>query len=167
MTDEKFYGKYRGTVTNNIDTDNLGRMQVNVPAVHGGGQLAWAMPSVPYAGMQNCFYAIPPIKANVWVEFEGGDKNHPIWSGCFWGKGEVPSTATSTQPVIPHFALQTTGQTTFLLSDNPTDGITLKLISGASIAINATGIKIDNGMGASIELVGPSVKINGTAFVVT
>jgi hypothetical protein len=163
----QFFGKYRGTVSNNIDPDQSGRMQVSVPAVFGEGTLSWAMPSVPYAGMQNCFYAIPPINANVWVEFEGGNPDFPIWSGCFWGKGEVPSTATSTPTSIPHFALQTTGQTTFLLSDNPTEGITLKLLSGASIVINATGIKIDNGMGASIELVGPSVKINGTAFVVT
>lgn len=164
---EFFFGKYRGTVTQNVDPNNLGRMQVSVPAVLGDGKLAWAMPSVPYAGMQNCFYAIPPINANVWVEFEAGNKDHAIWSGCFWGEGEVPTTATSTLPTIPHFALQTTGQTTFLLSDNPIDGITLKLVSGASIVINQTGIKIDNGMGASIELMGPSVKINGTAFVVT
>ena len=163
----QFFGKYRGTVSNNIDPDQSGRMQVSVPAVLGDGTLSWAMPSVPYAGMQNCFYAIPPINANVWVEFEGGNPDFPIWSGCFWGKGEVPSTATSSPTTIPHIAMQTTGSTTFLLSDNPTEGITLKLISGASIVINATGIKIDNGMGASIELVGPSVKINGTAFVVT
>jgi hypothetical protein len=167
MTEAKFYGKYRGTVTNNIDPDNIGKIQVNVPALHGQGQLNWAWPSVPYAGMQNCFYAIPPMNANVWVEFEEGNLQHPIWSGCFWGTAEVPSTATSTPTTIPHIAMQTTGQTTFLLSDNPTEGITLKLVSGASIVINATGIKIDNGMGASIELVGPSVKINGTAFVVT
>ena len=163
----QFFGKYRGTVSNNIDPDNLGRMQVSVPAVLGDGTLAWAMPSVPYAGMQNCFYAIPPVNANVWVEFEGGNPDFPIWSGCFWGTGEVPSTATSTLPTIPHFVLQTTGSTTFVLSDSPTDGITLKLISGASITVNQIGIKIDNGKGASIELVGPSVKINGTAFVVT
>jgi hypothetical protein len=164
---EFFFGKYRGTVTNNIDPDNLGRMQVSVPAVLGEGRLAWAMPNVPYAGMQNCFYAIPPINTNVWVEFEAGDKDHAIWSGCFWGTGEVPSSATGTPAVIPHIAMQTTGSTTFLLSDNPTEGITLKLISGASIVVNQIGIKIDNGMGASIELVGPQVKINGTAFVVT
>ncbi|MEP6570463.1 MAG: phage baseplate assembly protein V [Acidobacteriota bacterium] len=165
----QFFGKYRGSVTNNIDPDNSGRMQVSVPAVFGEGKLSWALPSVPYAGMQNGFYAIPPVAANVWVEFEGGNPDFPIWSGCFWGKGEVPSIATDTLPTIPHIAMQTTGQTTFLLSDlpGPTGGIVLKVSTGAKIEINTLGITISNGTGATIELVGPSVKINGTAFVVT
>ena len=70
----------------------LGRVQVSVPAVLGDGRLSWAMPCVPYAGSQVGFFAIPPVGANVWVEFEGGDPDYPIWSGCFWGTGEVPAT---------------------------------------------------------------------------
>lgn len=165
----RFYGKYRGSVTSNIDPDQSGRIQVSVPAVLGDGRLSWAMPSVPYAGMQNGFYAIPPMNANVWVEFEGGNPDFPIWTGCFWGQGEVPSSATDTPTTIPHIAMQTTAQTIFLLSDlpGPTGGIILKTPSGAKIEINTLGITISNGTGATIELQGPSVKINGTAFVVT
>src|SRR6266496_2141635 len=105
----QFFGKYRGKVTNNIDPEQSGRMQVSVPAVLGEGRLSWAMPNSPYAGMQNGFYAIPPIQSNVWFEFEGGDPNFPIWSGCFWGTGEVPALALATPSTIPHFLLQTTG----------------------------------------------------------
>lgn len=152
---------------NNVDPQQQGRIQVSVPSIFGDIPLNWAMPCSPYAGMQNAFFAIPPLQANVWVEFEGGDSGKPIWSGCFWGTGEVPTSALATPTTIPHIAMQTTGSTTFLLSDNPVEGITLKLISGAQIVINQTGIKIDNGVGASIELQGPEVKINGTALVVT
>ena len=35
-------------------------------------------------------FTVPPEGSNVWVEFEGGDANYPIWSGCFWGQGELP-----------------------------------------------------------------------------
>ena len=44
------------------------------------------MPCVPYAGSGVGFFAVPPVGANVWVEFEGGDPDYPIWSGCFWGR---------------------------------------------------------------------------------
>ena len=39
--------------------------------------------------------------------------------------------------------------------------------TGATIIVNDTGIYIQNGKGASINLVGPSVAINGVALVVT
>lgn len=160
----RYYGKYRGKVTNNLDPEMLGRIQVSVPAVFGEFPLNWAMPSVPYAGMQNAFYAIPPIQANVWVEFEGGDPEKPIWSGCFWGTGEVPSGATSTPAAVPHLYFQTTGQTSLLISDapGPAGGIVLKTLTGAKIEINDVGITIDNGKGAKIELTATAVTITGT-----
>ena len=165
----QYYGKYRGKVMNNNDPEQRGRIQVSVPGVFGDFPLNWAMPSVPYAGMQSGFYAIPPPQANVWVEFEGGDQDKPIWSGCFWGTGEAPSMGIGTPAAVPHIAMQTTGLTVLLLSDQPgpTGGIMLKTTTGAMITINDTGIIISNGKGATIQLTGPSVSINGAAFVVT
>lgn len=84
---KRYYGKYRGKVENNIDPMQLGRIQVSAPAVLGDGTLSWAMPCTPYAGSGVGFFAIPPVGANVWVEFEGGDPDYPIWAGCFWGTG--------------------------------------------------------------------------------
>lgn len=89
-------GKFRGKVVNNVDPLMLGRLLVHVPAVSELPLPNWAMPCVPYAGDDVGFFALPPIKANVWVEFEGGDPNMPVWSGCFWGEGEVP-----TKPAVP------------------------------------------------------------------
>jgi uncharacterized protein involved in type VI secretion and phage assembly len=164
----QFFGKYRGSVKNITDPENRGRIQVNVPALHGEGQLNWALPSVPYAGNQKGFYAIPPVDANVWVEFEGGNLEFPIWSGCFWAESEVPGSAKDTEATTQHIAMQTTG-TTLLLSDKSGSdgGLILKLSSGAKIEINSNGITISNGSGATIELTSSSVKINGTAFVVS
>lgn len=165
----QYFGKYRGKVTSNLDPNNLGRIQVSVPAVFGDVDVNWAMPCVPYGGMQNGFYAIPPVDANVWIEFEGGDPDRPIWTGCFWGLGEVPTQALSTPATIDHVLLQTSGPTLLLLSDmpGPTGGITLSTAAGAKITINDIGITIDNGKGAKIELTGPTVSINGSAFAVT
>jgi len=86
-----YFGKYRGTVENPIDLEGLGRVQVSVPDVLGDGTMAWAMPCVPYGGDGVGFFAIPPKGANVWVEFERGDPDYPIWSGCFWDRGQPPT----------------------------------------------------------------------------
>ncbi|HXQ70453.1 MAG TPA: phage baseplate assembly protein V [Pyrinomonadaceae bacterium] len=165
----QYFGKYRGKVMNNVDPQQQGRIQVSVPAIFGNVPLNWAMPCSPYAGMQNAFFAIPPLQANVWVEFEGGDSGKPIWSGCFWGTGEVPALALATPTTVPHFLLQTTAQTTLLLSDapGPTGGIMLKTSSGAAILINDAGITITNGKGATILMTNKQVLINETALVIT
>ena len=84
-----FYGKYRGTVENPADLQGIGRIQVSVPGVLGDGTLAWAMPCLPGAGPGVGLYAIPPKGAKVWVEFEGGNPDYPIWSGGFWDLGDL------------------------------------------------------------------------------
>ena len=65
------FGKFRGQVVNNIDPMQMGRVQVQVPAVLGDGQLSWAMPCAPFSGKDAGFFAVPPVDASVWVEFEG------------------------------------------------------------------------------------------------
>ena len=88
-----FYGKYRGKVAKNDDPLKLGRVMVVVPAI-ADTILNWAMPCTPYAGPKVGFYMIPPVGANVWVEFEGGDPNYPIWTGSYWGDNDLPPLAT-------------------------------------------------------------------------
>ncbi|MCG8327018.1 MAG: phage baseplate assembly protein V [Chitinophagales bacterium] len=87
----KYYGKYRGTVVNNTDTTQKGRIQVNVPAVLGD-LMVWAMPCLPFAGMNVGMFAVPEVGSGVWVEFEGGDPSYPIYTGGWWGDGDVPMT---------------------------------------------------------------------------
>ena len=96
---EKFYGKYRGLVMNNIDPMQMGRLMVQVPDVTGLMPSTWAMPCVPVAGVQNGMFALPMVGSGVWVEYEQGDPDHPIWVGCFWGSAaEVPALARLTPP---------------------------------------------------------------------
>jgi hypothetical protein len=158
----QFWGKYRGKVENNIDPMQLGRLQVSVPSVLGDGRLSWAMPCVPYAGSGVGFFMIPPTNANVWVEFEGGNLDHPIWSGCFWGTGEVPAT-----PAVPQQKVIKTDGITLTLSDLPgTGGVTIELTAGQTIKLSAMGIEIDNGQGGKIALTGPQVSVNDGALEV-
>jgi len=165
-----FYGKYRGTVINNVDPMQMGRLMVQVPDVSNVLPSTWAMPCAPFAGSQSGSVAVPPAGASVWVEFEQGDSDYPIWTGCFWGSSaEVPPLALAAPPGVQAIVIQSVGQSTLMISDvpGPTGGILLKSSSGASIAINDTGITIDNGQGATITLTGPSVTVNDGALVVT
>jgi uncharacterized protein involved in type VI secretion and phage assembly len=167
--DEKFYGKYRGLVLNNIDPMQQARLMVQVPDVLGLGTTTWAMPCVPIAGPQMGVFVIPIIGSKVWVEFEGGNPDYPIWTGGFWGSAaEVPALALAGLPVSPNIVLQTMGQNTMMISDlpGPTGGIMLKSLTGASIIVNDTGIYIQNGKGASIIMTGPMVNINTGALTI-
>jgi hypothetical protein len=163
----KYYGKYRATVFNNIDPEQRGRIQAIVPDVSGLVPTSWAMPCVPIAGKQSGVYVVPQIGSGVWIEFEQGDPDYPIWTGCFWGIAtEVPTLALAGNPVSPSIVLQTGLQNSIVISDlpGPTGGIMLKSPTGASIIVNDTGIYIQNGKGASLTLIGPAVNINNGAI---
>ena len=98
---DRFYGKYRGSVVDNADPLQIGRLKATVHGVLGDDvPTGWALPCVPYTGAGVGLFAIPPVGAGVWIEFEAGDTSRPIWTGGFWGTGQVPTDeqATPTQP---------------------------------------------------------------------
>jgi len=91
----RYFGKYRGVVTDNNDPTKRGRIEVEVPAVLSDLK-SWAMPCVPYAGEGVGSYTIPEVGMGVWVEFEAGDPSYPIWTGYFWADGELPKDHNDT-----------------------------------------------------------------------
>ena len=91
----RFFGKFRGRVTNNQDPQNVGRIKAQVPDVLREVETGWALPAAPYAGNGVGVYTIPAVDASVWIEFEAGDVSRPIWTGCFWGSGQLPKDETS------------------------------------------------------------------------
>ena len=165
----KFYGKYRGTVVNNIDPMMIGRIQAIVPDVSNIMLTSWCMPCFPVAGIQTGMYAPPLIGSGVWIEFEKGDPDYPIWAGCFYGSAaEVPALALTVPPVLTGITFQTPLQNGLSINDvpGPLGGIVLKSATGATLIVNDTGIYIQNGKGASIIMVGPTVTVNNGALSV-
>lgn len=171
---KKYFGKYRGTVLNNVDPEQRGRLMLNIPDVLGPIPSTWAEPCVPLAGPTGPpmgVYLVPPIGTAVWVEFEHGDPDFPIWVGCRWGaQSDIPTLARAGLPVSPNIVMQTLGQHTLMLSDMPptpaTGGIVLKSATNAMIVVNDSGIYISNGKGATIMMVGNTVTINNGALVI-
>jgi hypothetical protein len=169
MSDKRYFGKYRGMVINNIDPMFMGRIMAMVPDVLGVIPSSWAMPCFPVAGIQNGMFTVPIIGSAVWIEFEQGDPDYPIWTGCFYGSpAEVPAAALLVPPGVPGITLQTPLQNSLTISDlpGPTGGILLKTTTGALISISETGIIISNGQGAIITMLGPTTDINATALTI-
>ena len=157
-----FYGKYRGVVSDNSDPLMLGRIRAKVEDVLGDHESGWAMPSVPYAGKNVGLFLIPPTNTSVWIEFEHGNPDYPVWSGCFWAQGELPAT-----PAVADMKVLKTDTCTITLNDLPgAGGITIETSAGIKIAISASGIEITDGAGGSIKLTGPKVSVNDGALEV-
>jgi hypothetical protein len=163
---KRFYGKYRGTVVNNVDPNRAGRMQVSCPFVLGENLLAWAMPCVPFAGVGEGFYMLPTIGSNIWVEFEAGDPDRPIWSGAFWTSGQIP-----TEALLPTVRTISTLAGSVTLDDTPGAGgvkITVgapAVIAPCTISFGIDGIEITVGH-AKITLDVAKVDVNDGALQV-
>ncbi|HEX2031933.1 MAG TPA: phage baseplate assembly protein V [Actinomycetota bacterium] len=164
---EPYYGKYRGVCTDNRDPLMQGRIKASVPDVLGDQDSGWALPCAPFGGNGMGFFAIPSQGAGVWVEFEQGDPDYPIWSGVWWGSvAEMPPQLLA--PPYSKVMIKTEGGQTITLDDTPgIGGITLETSSRQRIVLSPTGIEIDNGMGASIRMTGPQISFNNGALDVT
>lgn len=162
---EAFHGLFRATVVNNLDPMQLGRVQVLVPDVSGVALSSWANPCFPTGGPLAGFFSVPVVGAGVYVSFEQGDPDYPVWLGTFLGStADKPSLANTAPPPTAAITLQTPMNNGVVISDglgpSGAGGVTLQSASGATIAVNDTGITISNGKGATISLVGNTVDIN-------
>ncbi|MEH2372462.1 phage baseplate assembly protein V [Nostoc sp.] len=182
-----FYGKYRGLVFNNKDPWEIGRVQAKVQEIFGNDPSGWALPCVPYAGKGIGLFLIPPIGALVWIEFENGDPDYPIWTGCFWADEKVPNIVPA-NPYDPDIKVLKTdigkieindkqenksitieakiGEQTVKIVMN-SSGIEINNGNGATIKLNGNNIEINNGNGATVKLNSKTVSINGTGLEVT
>jgi len=156
----EFYGKYRGIVTDNEDPNRLGRIRVHVQDVLGDLESGWALPALPYAGDGVGLYLIPPVDAFVWVEFEHGDPDYPIWTGCFWGgRDQLPGS-----PVGPDVKVLKTESATITL-DDAESSITIET-GNLKIVMDDQGIELSNGS-QTVKLSSSSVTVNDGALEVT
>ncbi len=156
-----YFGKYRGVVSDNQDPDQRGRLRATVADVYGEDDSPWALPAVPYAGSQVGFYMIPPLNSWVWFEFEKGDPDYPVWTGCFWGDSQLPSEASS-----PDVKLVKTASATITLDDTSgSNAVKLETTGGIKITMDQNGIEITNG-NAKIKLSGQQVSVNDGALEV-
>ncbi|MEM1319229.1 MAG: phage baseplate assembly protein V [Bacteroidota bacterium] len=128
----RYFGKYRGTVVDNVDPTLRGRVKVQVPAVLGDLQV-WALPCLPYTGDGVGTYTIPAEDTAVWVEFEGGDPSYPIWTGGFWTDGELPKNEKGIPTAGPNLKIIRSEQGLMVTMDDQAQVLTLSDENGDNI----------------------------------
>lgn len=164
----QFFGKYRGQVVSNKDPQHLGRIQVKVPAIYGSGQASWAMPCTPYAGKDLGWFAIPPVGSNIWVEFEGGDPDYPIWAGGFWGEDQLPQAAKVEEPDKVQVFKTPYGITLTLSNAGDNKGLTIVVDTPTverklKMVFNADGIELNNKDETTIKIKADVIEIKNKA----
>lgn len=174
--ERRFYGKYRGFVVDNNDPEQLGRLKLQVPSVLGENIVTgWALPCVPYGGDANTgFFFVPEVRAGVWVEFEEGDLEFPIWTGTFWskpdGETEVPKPIRADgkeQDVHqePSRKIIKTKAGHTIQFEDADENAFLVIVDGSNknvITLNSSGIELKNKNGTSVLIEGSNIKLGGS-----
>lgn len=141
----KYWGKYRGFVQDNNDPEQLGRLKVTVPSLLADAVSGWAWPAAPYAGAGIGFFFMPQVGDLVWVEFIEGELDHPLWTGCSWGKpggqSELPEEALQSYP--QQQVIKTPSGNVIIINDSSgSESITVRTKEGTEIVIDRSGQKI-------------------------
>lgn len=154
----RFYGKYRGTVTD-VEDPASGRIKAKVPAVLGEKKSGWCMPCVPYAGPDVGLAVLPEVGSGVWIEFEGGDVSYPIWTGCYWRTGELPADVAG-----PVKVLRTKAGHQIELDDDA-GSVTVTDANENSVTLDGSGITLERA-GKKVVVSDSGVKVNDGALEV-
>jgi uncharacterized protein involved in type VI secretion and phage assembly len=167
--EHRFYGKYRAFVADNSDPDSRGRLRLKIPSVLGPDVVSgWALPCAPYGGVANKgFFFIPDQEAGVWVEFEGGLLEYPVWVGTFWskpGSSEAPEPANSQSPPTSGI-IKTKNHSIELADADGSEAINIKdTKNGNTVTLNAKGILIQDQNGNTVKLESSGITIDGSAI---
>jgi uncharacterized protein involved in type VI secretion and phage assembly len=150
----RYFGKYRGVVTNVDDPQNLGRLQAQVPRILGTETTGWALPAFAYGGAsEEGFFAVPDVGAGVWIEFEEGDLSYPVWTGTWYQSGQIPESATPKQKV-----LKTTSGHKIVLDDDASS-VTVTDANGNVVSMDGSAIKITAGQATQIVIDAPQIQL--------
>ena len=168
--EHRFYGKYRALVADNDDPDKRGRLRVKVPSVLGPDVVSgWALPCAPFGGAANQgFFFIPDKDAGVWVEFEAGLLEYPVWVGTFWtkagGASEAPEPANTQSP--PTSKVIKTKNHTIELAD-AAGGAAIKITDGKNqnvITLDQGGIVIQDKGGNLVKIEASGITVDAKAI---
>jgi phage baseplate assembly protein gpV len=155
----RYFGKYRGQVSDNNDPNNLGRVKAKVPRVLADEESGWALPAFCYGGAsEQGFFALPDVGAGVWIEFEGGDLSYPIWSGTWYTSGAIPESAKAGQKVLK------TSSGHKIVLDDDAGSIAITDSNNNVIQMNANSIQITAGDATQIVIDAPQIQlVNGSS----
>ena len=144
----KYYSSYRSYVVDKNDPDKLGRIKVKIPVITGDvTHPKWIFPKGNFSGKDYGLQVLPNKGDMVWVEFESGNANFPMWSHGHYGNDEKPEEFDS----VNIYGFKTPEGHIVLLDDD-----------GGRVLIKSTDIiQLNDGENEGLVIVQPLVdKIN-------
>ena len=153
-TEGRYYGKYRGQVTDNNDPNNLGRVKAKVPRVLGEEESGWALPAFIYGGAsEQGLFAVPDVGAGVWIEFEGGDLSYPIWSGTWFTSGDIPESAQPGKKVLK------TKKGHKIVFDDDGGSLEITDSNGNTVTMDSSIVKVAAGNATKVVIDAPQIEL--------
>lgn len=147
-----FYGKYRAKVVETNDPEKRGRIRVMCPSVLHDCKSAWCEPCTPFGYDLGGFIAIPQVGETVWIEFEEGNANKPIYIGNWWSTCKTPLGT----PYLKDKVVLKNGKSTLTLNK---DTEMLLELGNAKVSMKDDVIKISLGTSDYIEIVKDNITI--------
>lgn len=93
--DRRVTGVVVGIVTNNKDTEGMGRVKVKFPWRGDADESYWARVATLMAGKDRGTFFLPEVEDEVLVAFDHGDINHPYIIGALWNGVDTPPETNS------------------------------------------------------------------------
>lgn len=144
---DKYYGKYAGFAAEEVEPDAHGAIMVEIPGFTRAGFPVRARPCLPYA-----HFFVPHAGARLWIEFEGGNRDFPLWVGAWYPADSAPEEVRA-QPQT-HRVIQTPAGHTIELSDEEgAEKIVIRHKDNSFVALQADGsVLVSNTEGAYLFL---------------
>jgi uncharacterized protein involved in type VI secretion and phage assembly len=150
----RYFGVFPAIVTDIVDPDNLGRIQVKFPwlGADGDSVRAWSTLLTPYADDDQGFEVLPAVDTQVVVAFEAGDLRRPYIIGSCWNGSEAMPEA----PAAPNNKRLIKSRAGSLLEFDDTDGsakVTVSMKSGHKLVLDdsAQEVKLEHANGCVIK----------------
>jgi uncharacterized protein involved in type VI secretion and phage assembly len=165
-----YFGVYPALVTDIVDPDRLGRVQVRFPWLGKEGDRdvrAWATLCTPYADVGQGLQIMPELDSQVVVAFEAGNLRRPYVVGAAWnGDASVPQL-----PQRPNNIRVLRSRAGSRLEFDDTSGapkVTVSTDSGHQVVLDAGGgqeVVVRHASGCTVRLTTTGVEISGNVTV--
>lgn len=162
------YGLWPAMVTDVVDPDGLGRVEVRLPGLGEAGDdvRAWATLLSPYAEDGQGLQVLPAVDTQVVVAFEAGDPRRPYVVGAAWnGREAMPEAPTEAND--KRLIRTRSGS---LLEFDDAEGaakVTLSMRSGHRLVLDdaAQTVRLEHAGGCSVVMDATRVTITANASV--
>jgi uncharacterized protein involved in type VI secretion and phage assembly len=155
-------GVYAGTVVRNLrqqnsgEPENLGRILVSVESVFDDAapeHHVWARPCFPFGHVY-----VPEEGDKIWVAFENGDPQSPVWLGIWYAEGSMPEEADQSPPA-QRVIRSAAGHTITLDDAENNEKVIIKDKAGNCIELRGDGVLFKCEQDLTIDASGKNIVI--------